>query len=394
MKNNTSVIRKTLYPKVEAFLNSPTGKKAFVKLMGEFISVRSEALFSALPCDRIAFTTKDKDDLLSTFQMTNKEIKNIINNTYYADIKKFNFVIPQDPISVLMLCIVRYFMMNPDEKLLDLALVYITFSGKFYASAHYKSFPIPPKEYVMEYVVNNAMNNRFDIVKTKSVFNLMKLKAQIWKNTYKSKFKDFDDDDAVYLLLQLKARIVMTIRQIAKEYYKAYKNKDYIVYNSDNEDTDNPNEYHISNSDSFLAEKCIDTTMSAIASGGTSYKLCKLCSNKTVKTDELKMIIESILNNPDNIPEIRDVISTMIYTYFQSTRGEKTVLTMDFITYASSAKPNTKDEHWLRLKETITKWLETSSALYRKRKHRMATRNDYHRAMCMYFSMMVYTANK
>ena len=79
---------------------------------------------------------------------------------------------------------------------------------------------------------------------------------------------------------------------IAKAYYKAYENKDYIVYNSDNEDPkNNGGDYHLASSDSFKAEKVIQRTMSFIVASGADYKLCKLSSNTTVKTEELKSII-------------------------------------------------------------------------------------------------------
>ena len=53
---------------------------------------------------------------------------------------------------------------------------------------------------------------------------------------------------------------------------------------------------------------------------------------------------------------------------------------MNFITYSITSNPNTKDEHILELKSIIDNWLNTGSVLYRKRKHRLANRNDYNKA--------------
>ena len=52
-------------------------------------------------------------------------------------------------------------------------MIYLSFSGKFYPSIHYGLFPkFPPSEYrhIMEYVVNNKLNNKYDLKREGSVF--------------------------------------------------------------------------------------------------------------------------------------------------------------------------------------------------------------------------------
>lgn len=393
LKNNTAVIKKLVYPVLEKFLSSPTGKKEFIKMVGDFINKRSDALFSPMPLDRIAYTYSDKAELFEKMHIPEGDVKNAIANTYYADIKKHNFAAAQDPCTIVAMCLVRFFFLKNDKKNLDLATTYLAFSGKFYPSIHYKYFHIPPADYVMEYVVNNSINNRFEIAKQGNVFNMIRSRCQIWIDAYKKRFTEFEDDDIVYLILQLRTRMSNQMQVIAREYYKAYENKDYIVYNSDNVDTDNPNEYHIAKSDSFEAEKIIDRAMNLVAASGASYKIARLCANKSVKTDDLRAIVESIYNDKNNYPDIRDIMSTMVYSWFAYSKSTN-ILTMDFIVFATSLKPNTKDKNWIRAKQHIERWLDTGSASYRKRKGRPATRNDYQKALNMYIAMTIYTANK
>ena len=48
------------------------------------------------------------------------------------------------------------------KKELDLALVNLAFSGKYYPSIWYRSFPtVAPQEHIMEYVVNNKLSNKY-----------------------------------------------------------------------------------------------------------------------------------------------------------------------------------------------------------------------------------------
>ena len=67
---------------------------------------------------------------------------------------------------------------------------------------------------------------------------------------------------------------------------------------------------------------------------------------------------------------------------------------MGFVAYCITPKPNTKDENIIELRDTIDRWLNDSSALYRKRKHRLATRNNYNKAVLMYLAMSIFNANK
>ena len=379
---------------VEAQLKSPTGEREYMKVLSKFFEDRSDSLFSVLPTDRISYTTEDRDVLFKAFpNIPSKTIKNAIDNTYYGDIKKFNFIAPQDPSTVLILCIIRYYFLKNDKKKKELTSLYMAFSGKMYPSIHYKSFPIVPVDYVMEYVINNNVNNKFDISSKGSLYAAMKSKTYTWTAAYTKRFKDFDDEDVVYLILQLRSRISAFMKNIASLYYKAYKNKDYIVYNSDNENPEDASDYHIANSDSFVAQKIIEKTISFISTSDVQYKICKMCANKSVKTDELKSIIEAILNSKDNIALVRDVVSIMVFTYFETSK-DKDVLTMDFIVDATSPKPNSKDPHIVRMKSIISLWLEKDSVMYRKRKHRLATKNDYFRAVQMYFAMSIFMANK
>ena len=274
-------------------------------------------------------------------------------------------------------------------------MIYLAFSGKFYPSIHYMSFPkVVPQDFVMEYVINNMLNNKFVLKSKGNLFAAIMSICQTWIKTYEKRFISYSDEDVVYLIGQLHSRIRSFMINIAKAYYKAYENKDYIVYNSDNEDPkNNGGDYHLASSDSFKAEKVIQRTMSFIVASGADYKLCKLSSNTTVKTEELKSIIESILNDKNNMILVRKAISILVYTYFEQSK-DKNVLTMNFITYSITPKPNTKDEHVLELKNIIDNWLNTGSVLYRKRKHRLATRNNYNKALLMYLAMSIYQANK
>ena len=56
-----------------------------------------------------------------------------------------------------------------EEKELEQSCTYLAFSGKFYPSLHYGSFPLScPSEHrpVMDYVINNRLSRKFDLINT------------------------------------------------------------------------------------------------------------------------------------------------------------------------------------------------------------------------------------
>lgn len=391
-KKNEKAILDMVYPTVAKNVNDKLPK--FRTCISDFMTNRSKALFNTVPLERIFYGEDDVKKMFNSLDISKSSVHNGIINTYYGEKSNFNPRAAKDPLTVLMMCVIRYFFLKKDTKNMELSMVYLAFSGKFYPSIHYMSFPKAlPQEYVMQYVLNNMLNDKFLLKSQGNIFSAILYICRTWVESYRSRFTSFDDEDVVYLIAQLHSRIRSFMINIAKMYYKAYENKDYLTFDSDNENTDNAAEYHLAQSDSFKAEKVIQKTMTFIINSGADYKICKLCSNKTVKTEELKSIIESILNDRTNIPDVRKAISILVYTYFVQSK-DKNVLTMNFIAYSITPKPNTKDKHILELKKLIDDWLNTGSALYRKRKHRVASRNDYNRALLMYFAMSIYGSNK
>lgn len=372
----------------------PKNQSKYKAVVTEFMANRNKSMFSTMPVDRIFYGVDNAKKLFGSLEINEKDISGAIANTYFGRQSNFNPRAAKDPLTILALSIVRYFVIKKDVERTKLAAIYLAFSGKFYPSIHYGSFNIVPQDYVMEWVVNNGLNKKFILKSQGSVFGAILSICTNWLSSYGKRFRDFEDDDVVYLISQLHSRIRSFMINIARVYYPAYENKDYMTYNSDNDDPDEyGGKYHLAQSDSFKAEKCIQKTMTYLVSSGIDYKLCKMCTNETVHTEEIKSIMESILNDKKNIVIMRRAISILVYTYFaQST--EKNILTMNFIAYCVTPKPNTKDENIIELKKIIDDWLNANSVLYRKRKHRVASRNNYNKSVLMYIAMCIFNANK
>lgn len=397
-KNNkfdTTAIVDLVYPKIEESIKK--NFNAWKKCLSSFIQKRHEMLFDTVPCDRIYYRDNDREELFDSLKLIRSDIKEGLRQTYYFNVEKFKPRQAKDTVTIVALCLVRYFFKNKEQKNLELAMIYLSFSGLFYPSIHYGSFPmVAPSKYrhVMEYVVNNKLSMKFDLKSTGSVIGAIKNINNTWINTYKDDIKKFEDEDVTYVIQQLHNRIKSFMVNIAKLYYEAYENKEYISYEKDSvPEEEGSSNYHLADNDSFKLQIYVDKTMTKINTARVDIKVCKMCADANVKTDELRSIFESIMNDGNNIVLVKEFITNMIATYLAQS-DNKEIVSLAFLKFVTMPKPNTKDPLIIRMREISEQLLDDVSVSYRKRKHRNVTRQSYMKAFHKYFAITVINANK
>lgn len=393
MKDTESLV-KQLYPKVSTSLSKNTNK--YRQVIARFIEKRSKDLYDIAPCSRIYFGEDDITDFYSSMGLNINDATKALQGTYYYKIANFNPRAAKDEFTVTLMMVIRYFYTKNMSKELDMAMVHLAFSGKFYPSIHYRSFPVTqPSEYryIMEYVVNNKLSNKYDIKREGSLFKAILSICKTWLSSYGNRIKNSDDEDIVYLIQQLHTRIGSFMKNIATIYYEVYNNKDaYFVYDTDNASEDG---YKVADNDSLKIERIVEKTMENIQSHAIDYKICKMAADSNVKTDEVKSIIESILNDKDNIGIIKELLRNIVSEYFvNGGTSTKDVRDIKFITFSLTPKPNTKNKNVIRQKEIIEQLLNENSTAYRRRRSREATKNSYHRSVLAYFVILIHESNK
>lgn len=386
---DTKAILTEAYPVIEAGLKKNTTK--YKKYLSDYINRNSEVLYSNIPSKQLYFSQTDCDDYFKAIGVDPDKIKNAISHTYYYPISNFNPRCAKDETTIALLCTVRYYLLHNMKKELELALINIAFSGKYYPSIWHGSFPVTaPAEHIMEYAISHLATNKFEIVREGSVINAVKSIAETWIESYRSKFREFHDDDVVYVAQQLHNRLRSFMNNIAELYYDAYENKDaYITYDSDDVGEEN---YHIADSDSIAIDRYVNATINYINSHGINYKICKLASNDLVKFDELKGIIDMLTRDSKNIPLIKEFITLLISNYYMDSK-KKNIGDVEFISYSISPKPNSKNPYHLRQKEISETLLINNAAKFSRRRSRTATESAYFRAFNAYFALLVQEAN-
>lgn len=392
MAAKDNVLLSKLYPKIET--KTKTNLTKLKQVIAKFIEVRGPQLYDIGPFDRIPFGGDDIENFFKALGITEREITEILSHTYYYPVANFNPRAAKDEFTVTVLTIIRYLYLKKMTKETELFMIYLAFSGKFYPSIHYGSYKVvPPSEYrhVMEYVINNRLSNKFDIKREGSVFGAIKSICNTWLETYDDKLKRYEDEDVVYLIQQLHNRIKSFMINIAEVYYEVYDNKNiYMTYDSDNLSDD---DYHVADNDSLLIERCVEKTMNNLNNASIDYRICKMASDSNVKTDEVKGIMELVLNDTENIIEVKELIRLIVTEYMVNSKS-KDIRDIDFISKSITPKPNSKNPNIIRQREIIEGWLDDKSPAYRKRKSREATKSSYHKSVMTYIVLLIHNANK
>ena len=278
----------------------------------------------------------------------------------------------------------------------EITTIYLVFNGKIYASLYAGViFPkAPPSKYrtVMDYVVNNMLNDKFDLRLYKNVFGAVRNLCLTWLNAYGKKLTGHpNDDDVGKMVQQIRDRTRSFLYNISSLYYEAYENKNYLNYETDNlSDTD---EFRITDNDSLKATRYTQNTVNYLLNNTVSLQIANKCKDQNIKATEVKDIMESILADKSYLDDLYRVINILICDFFKNNPG-KSVNSIDFIAHSIKTKPNTKDKYILELKQIILHWLDENSDNYRRRKSRTATAISYYKAILMYITLAITMANK
>lgn len=399
MNTSTSAIDTNLYPKIAKALDKNLAK--YKATMGKFIAIRSSAMYDVFPSSRILYGTRDIIELYDCLGITDQEVYAAISPAYYFGIPEFNPKAAKDTVTCVICCIIKYFFLKKDQKNLDLAMIYLVFSGKFYPSIHYKYFKIAePKQYqhVVDYVVNQYMDSKFDIKAKGSLYGAMTQLCNTCISTYGDKFftqKIMSDEDYVYWIQQVHTRIDSLIKNCASAYYECYQKKLYMTYTSDNI-TDDANSFRIAESDLSRAEILAQNTMTLLNTRDVDFARCKYATNKTdrVNATQVADFMTKTLKDKNNLPLLSELIRLNLVLYIRDS-GQPTIDDyIGFLTYIITPTPNTTDKDKIRQKELLTTILKNNSDAYRKRSVNLKVEAQYRQALNMYLALSIIEADK
>lgn len=378
---------------IYSLVDETMGRKstALKSCIERFVHKRQDSLYDYAPVDRIYFKKADVDDFFNSINVKEKEVTSFLPQLYYWKAEELQAC--KDEFTLTCLMTLRWLLKNKsnDSKLIELTAMYFAFSGKIYASCHYNLWRnYTPKREVMDYVINYMLTNKFDIVKTKSVWGAMRNLTMTWLERYKDELADdVTDERIVYIIHQLHNRVLAFLKNIANAYYDAYENKKYINAESDNYSQDS---YRIANNNSTIIASITEKTMIYFANTQINISICYSVSGSGVDPYDVKSIFETILSDNKRLDDLRFVINILLTDFCKNNPDAKDITGPKFIAHSISMKPNSKDQNVLELKNIILNWLNTSDRY--KHIKTQATKNNYYKAILSYIAITVNMANK
>lgn len=381
----SNILCTTLYKTVSESLDKNTDK--FIGNIAKFMNKNHDKIHDIAPYDNIYFTKTDIDDMFKSMNLAESDVDSIMKDCYFYNVP-INPECVKEPYVETLIQAIRYFVKNNQTKRAELTAIYLVFSGKFYASIFQSAFPsAPPSKYraIMDYVVNNMLTDKFDLKKEGTVFGAIKSMCITWLGTYNKYFTDSKstDEDMKMIIQQLRDRLKSFIHNIMELYYEAYNNKLYMNYETDSNDTEN---FRLADNDAVKAARITENVMNYMTSNKVSLQICNKCKDQYVKATEICAIMEAILADNNNLPNVKRAVNIIICDFLRKYPGGS-IKSIDFVSYTIKAKPNSKDQYHIELKKILCDFLDANSVAYRRKSD--ARKASYYRSILMYFAFVI-----
>lgn len=394
---DTLAIDSNLYPMVATALTKNMSK--YKSMISRFMEKRQEPMYKMFPESRIPYGESDVKDLLTSLDLSLPDCMQAIAPAYFFQITDFNPRAAKSAVTEICTCIVKYFYIKKDKRNLELALIYMAFSGNFYPSIHFKYFKVvEPKQYphVVNYVVNEYMDGKYEIKATGSLYGAVTGLVNKCMETYGDRLfgkKSMTDEDYVYFIQQLYTRMSSMINKCAGAYYECYHKKLYMTYQSDKIDGEG-NDFRIAESDLSRAEMLAQKTMNILTTHDADFKTAKRASNERVKTTEIMAIINKTVHDKENLNMLQEFIRLKLVLYIRDTGKPNIDDPIGFMSYSITPSPNTTDKDKIREKELAIALLRANADSYTRRSTNPVVETMYRQALNTYIILQIIDAYK
>jgi hypothetical protein len=379
----STILRDTLYPNVSTALTHKETLKKFNTDLDTYMAFNIDKYSTIGPIKRPIFSQTNIDNLISVVGLSGDQIKQALNKvkSVQGDWKNMN-----NPFNVAIVLSIHHFINTNDKDNIDKALSYMAVS--MYPSLHFKYFKYEPNEAMMTYTINN-MSNKFKIKQNSSVWESVVETMSKVIELHKPRLKVCDDRAMLLFINDVKTRLNSFLRKIANEFYMVEKEGKYMQLDRESFDEDN---YHEADSNMYAIERITNNVVTTLVVNGPDMRLVEIAAkNCKVSVNELRNYTQSMITDKQR-KDIRDVVEAVLFLYLFSETGKhgpKDVGTNEFLIYCMKVykKSNTTDKNIIKLKSILDRWLSELGLL--DNTNRVATINDFRRALYMFFVMTI-----
>lgn len=390
MATSTTYIKDLVYPSIESTLSNKNNITKYRNIIGEYIDKNTDALSAIGPTQNILFTDYEKNQVYDLFKINPKAV----NDARLKSKIKLTGANLADPFKMIIPVIIRYFSIAKNEEMVRLSCFFLGVS--LYPSLYRKYWKFtPPDTKVMEYAINN-MSYKYKIKQTGNLLNAIDEICYGAYLLYKEKGKDDlmsgTDKGIIEFVFSIHTRLNSFLKMISKAWYDAYQSGNYLEgeYESDEEDS-----FREAESSMYAIEKIVDNVSMKLVIQGPPMKLISLAAKTNkVSVNELRNYLNTMIVS-ERIKEIKAILESILYLYLYDNRNSTNDINTDkFFLYCIDTykRSNTTDENINKIKKILDGWL-TELDLYKKTQ-RLATINDFRRALYVFFVLSIQYYNK
>ena len=381
----SSVILKEIYPTIEGALKNKSTEEEIKKVVNFYLDKNNEKLTTIGPSQRIIFSIEDKEKLFNALDVSPVQIKKAIDKSTYI---KSSWKKIADPFFVACVLGIRYSIIHKKDELRTILIIYLTVA--LYPSLHFKYFKFEPNENIMQYTIN-SLSNKYKIRQMGSMYNALLDTTLVSHENSKRDLVRGDDKSIIDYLNSCQTRLNSMLKNIADEYYKNHKNQNYLNLE---EDKNTEDEFRVADSNIFSVDKITNQVLLKLLVDGPSIRLidyaAKLCS---VSVSELRNYINLMVID-ENKEDMKNLIENIVFLFIYDQHNKADEISSNkFMIYCIELykKSNTTNKNIMKIKLILDKWL-TQIDIYKKTQ-RLATINDFRRAIFLFFVFTIQRVN-
>lgn len=350
-----------LYPTVEKNLSEKNATRDFMNKIKKYADSHSEILLSVDMSKRLIFSDSDKNIV---YDLTGLNPNMIDKAVKKSPIIKPNWKMVTNPFLISCILAARYYELHKKKAEMEAVIVYMSYV--LYTSAHVTSYRYLPNKQIMDYTMNN-LSNRYLIKQVGTIQGMIEHTViNAINGRYEKDLQECSDEQLKDIISALDTRMSSVMKYIASEYYANHKSGAYLFHEEDSEDENN---YHVSDNISFKIDRVVNEVAASIISEGFDYKTCVKRSinlNAGASNKKLEPMLRTIIE--EDMQGIKDMISDIITLFmYKGKTGNNIndIRTMKFVSEALQVyKSNSQDEVTTRVKEKLRYWIDLTSEKY------------------------------
>lgn len=389
--SDTHIIVEKLYPKIKSVLDTVQGDKKFKQLVGQYMDRNNNKLHTSGPLFMIPFGDVDKSQYFSLFEVSAKEIQNMVDEiTGKMSINSDFKLLKGNPIFWIFYCCIRYYTIKKDDKGLNTALAIYALSA--YPSIFHVFFKYPPNEAVMQYTMDN-LSEKYLMKQGGHLFGGLFLSIKHSYNFLKPFMVDASDKEIIRFIQRIRNDQKSMIKNICDQYMQNHAKGLRVKLTKDSYD-----EVQLdvdSENNSTVVEVSANNIVNQIITNGLDLKRVSLCKDlANIGLSDCRFYLSKIIS-VKYTQEIQAFIHSVLFLYlYDEHKKREDINSSNFLVWSSELfrKTNSNNKNIKCIKDTLDKWGE-ESGVHSKFK-REASRVNYKKAIFWYFILSIQYYNK